>query len=213
MARRRKYTRALGLAQAGDVSPVWGVAASGAAGTGTAVAIRATTTMDKNAELIGMGVGTLTGLALMMSQRTRAAGFTGVVTAIVNNGLRFLEASLSDKQKIKDIAGSLASKAAKDGTPLKAQLNIAKGSMKTAGLGIVSPEVIRSLSGGFGAVQATAVPSLGAVQATAVPSLGAVQASVMPSFGAAAASPMPLAGGLGGLGAHYGATGSNGGID
>lgn len=208
MARRRKYSRALGLAQAGDVSPVWGVVASGVTGTGTAVALRATTSMDKHAELIGMGAGTLAGLALMMSKKTRAAGFTGIITALVNNGLRFLEASVVDKQKLKDLTGALASKT---GT-VKAQLEAAKSAAAAAGLGIVQANRMSLAGGGLGIVQPSVVPTLGAVSAEPMPTLGAVSAQRMPlaGFGAASASPVNI---VGGLGSHYGATGIGGGID
>ncbi len=197
---RSKYSRHFGLAQAGDVSPIWGVVASGVTGTGTAVAIRATTSMDKNAELIGMGVGTLAGLAMMMSKRTRAAGFTGIVTAIVNNGLRYAEAALTDKQKLKDIVGAIATKT----KTVAAQLEAAKAAASAAGLGIVTASRM-PLVGNLGIVQANAVPTLGAVTAQPMPLMG--------GLGAVTAQPMPLAGGLGGLGAHFGATGVGGGMD
>jgi len=226
MARRKSY---LGQAASGDVSPVWGVAASGTVGTGTAIAIRTLTDMDKNAELIGMGAGVAAGAAMMLSERTRAAGFTGIITAVVTNGLRYAEALTSPKQQIKDIAGSLATLTKKGGNPYANQLKTAQMNAKAAGLkggfgvvqannmplagnlGLVSPEVIRSLSGGLGAASAEPMPALGAVSAEPMPLAG----SQMPTFqGGGLGNSMPtFQGGIGGLGAHYGATGIGGGIN
>ncbi|KKK95091.1 hypothetical protein LCGC14_2676300, partial [marine sediment metagenome] len=200
----------------GDMNPLWGAAASGIVGTGTAIGVRAATGMDKHAELIGLGTGVLTGIALMMSPRTRAAGFTGVVVAIVNNGFRFMEQLASDKQKIRDLAGAKAHFAANTATtkvPLKTQLTLLQAEAQSGGFGMVTVDP-RQLAGGLGAVSAQQVPTLGAVSAQSMPlagpnGLGIVSPEVIRTLGQ---SGVQFQGGgdsgpgVSGIGRHYGAT-------
>ena len=173
-------TNGMGQVAKNQVNPAWGVVASGTTGTGTALAVRALSKHDKNSELIGMGVGMATGVAMMLSERMRAAGFAGVLTALITNGLRFAESMFSAKQQIKDLAGSAASHAAAatPPVPLKNQLETAKAAAAAAGLGMVQVNPMPLAGAGLGAMEAQRVPTLGAVSV----------------------EPMPLAGQGGGLG-------------
>lgn len=214
-----KNGRMLGQAASGDVSPVWGVVASGVTGTGTAMALRSMTGMDKNAELIGMGAGVAAGVALMLGKKTRAAGFTGVVTALLANGLRYVEALTSKKQQIKDLQGAQVTfleKRAATKIPVAQQLELAKAAAAAAGFGIVTTER-RTLAGGLGAISAQRVQAFGAMSAQQVPlfgggGLGIVSPEVVRSLGGA--GPVQFQGqrgpvtiqGAGGLGRHFGAT-------
>jgi len=222
MARRKKGLRGLGQVAAGDVNPMWGVVASGGVGTATAVGLRSTTRLDSHAELIGLGAGVATGAMMMLSQRSRAAGFVGIVTALVTQGARFVEASFSTKQKLKDAYGAAASiQASEGGLSLEEQKKIADqmlSAMKSqAGLGIVSAQSVPTL----GAVTAQRVPVLGAASAQQIPtlqgSLGIVSPEVIRSLsGASAGAPATFQGGMGsvpgvtiqgaGLSSAYGAT-------
>lgn len=242
MARKRKVglTGVNGLGQVEGVNPFWGALASGTLGTGAAMGVRAMTGMDKHAELIGLGVGLAAGAGLMASPRTRAAGFTGVVTALATNGLRFLESMFSAKQQIKDLRGSEASFLASKATtkvPLRTQLDQLKAAASAGGFGVVSAEP-RQLAG-LGAMSAENRQVLGAVSAENRQVLGAVSAENRQVLGAVSAEnrqvlggglgivspevirtlsgnpgaeghasqpPATIVGGMGGLGSHFGAT-------
>jgi hypothetical protein len=218
MARKVNFLGGLAQAKAGDANPMWGALAAGAIGTGTAIGVRTFTGMDKNAELIGLGAGAATGLALMMSPRTRAAGFTGLLTALMTNGLRYAEAMLSPKQQIKDIAGvGVTFNATTAATRLTAaqQLTAAKTAAANAGFGMRSSDY-RTALGARSAEERTAL--LGARSAedrTVLSGLGIVSPEVLRTLGASGASPMPTFEGENapvqivgatGLGSHFGAT-------
>lgn len=214
---RKKGLMGFAQARAGDVNPLWGALASGATGTGTAIGVRAMTGMDKHAELIGLGVGVATGGALMLSKKTRAAGFVGIVTALLTNGLRAAEAMMGCKQQVKDLKGAEVTYLAKNGTPCKTQLEAAKAAAKAGGFGAV--EVQRRQ---LAAATAQAVPSLGAVEVQrrqlaggGAGGLGIVSPEVLRSL---SGSPVKFQGnaqativGSRGIGAAYGATSIGGG--
>ncbi len=209
---RNKGLMGFAQARSGDVNPLWGVVASGATGTGAAIGVRAMTGMDKHAELIGLGVGVATGVGLMMSKRTRAAGFAGVITALMSNGLRYAECLFSCKAQIKDLKGAEVTFVAKT-VPCKQQLEAAKAAAKAGGFGMVTTEHRQ-----LGAVTAEQVPSFGAVSAEPrglAGGLGIVSPEVIRSLGGALptfqgnqppATIVGSQGGVGGIGRHYGAT-------
>jgi hypothetical protein len=206
---RKKGLAGLAQARGGDLNPVWGAMASGAIGTGTTISVRAFTGMDKNAELIGLGAGVAAGVALMMSPRTRAAGFTGVVVALMTNGLRFVEALASNKQKIKDLEGAkvtfLSQKAATK-VPVKDQLTAKQAEAQAGGFGMVTVDP-RQLAG-FGAVSAEqrqlAGNGLGVVSPEVIRSLGAAGHNSMPTFQGQA--PAQIVGSASGISGAFGAT-------
>jgi hypothetical protein len=213
MARKVNFLGGLAQAKSGDANPLWGALASGAIGTGTAIGIRTFTGMDKNAELIGLGAGAATGLALMMSPRTRAAGFTGLLTALMTNGLRYAEAMLSPKQQIKDLAGAgvtfNATTAATRQTP-KQQLVAAKSIAAGQGFGAYAAER-RTALGAYAAENRTALlgersaeprTALGIVSPEVLRTLG--QSGAMPTFQGENA-PVQIVGAQG-LGQHFGST-------
>lgn len=206
---RKKGLAGLAQARGGDMNPVWGAMAAGAIGNGTSIGIRTFTGMDKNAELIGLGAGVATGVALMMSPRTRAAGFTGVVVALVTNGLRFVEALASSKQKIKDLEGAkatfLATKA-ETKVPIKDQLAAKQAEAQAGGFGMVTADP-RQLAG-FGAVSAEqrqlAGNGLGVVSPEVIRSLGAAGHNSMPTF--QGQPPAQIVGSASGISGAFGAT-------
>lgn len=213
---RKKGLMGFAQARSGDVNPLWGVAAAGAAGNGTAIGVRAMSGMDKHAELIGLGVGVAAGLGLMISPKTRAAGFAGIVAALMSNGLRYAEQLMSAKQQIKDLRGAEVTYIAKNaGTAPKDQLAAAKAAAQAGGFGMVTTQRM-PLAGGFGAASAARVPSLGAVSAEqrtlAGGGLGIVSPEVVRTLSGAGLptfqgnQPPATIVGARGIGANYGAT-------
>jgi hypothetical protein len=213
MARRKQVTF-MDFGQ-GDLNPLWGAAASGLFGTGTAAAVRAFSSMDRHAELIGLGVGVATGAALLISPRSRAAGFTGIATALVTSGLRYVEALASCKQQVKDLTGAILTKTESD---CKAQLDSLKVAGTAAGVlkggfGMVTASPRTALQG-FGAMTSeprTALQGFGAMTSeprTALQGLGIVTAdprtALQGGIGAARNAGVTIEGG--GLASAYGAT-------
>lgn len=90
MARKVTFMGTNGLGAYSGVHPALGAAVGVGLGTGTAVVM----SMSKNAkaqkysELGGLAAGALGSLALMVSPKTRGAGFVGLVSAVLNNGVR-----------------------------------------------------------------------------------------------------------------------------
>jgi hypothetical protein len=85
-----------GLGAVAGLHPAVGAAASAGIGSGLAFAMRrsAKTAADKRfkySELIGGGAALGVSGLMMVSPKTRGAGVTGVVVALLNNGIRFLE--------------------------------------------------------------------------------------------------------------------------
>lgn len=169
---RRKF-QLLGQARSGDMHPVWGALAAGAVGTGTSAAVQQFTGMDKHAELIGLGAGVATGAALMISNKTRVAGIVGVATAIATNGMRAIQAMLSAKQQIKNLAGAGAT------------FNATKAAVKVSYKDQLAAAQMTAKASGFGIATAARVPTLGAVSAQTVPTLGAISAQRVPAMNGA----------------------------
>lgn len=203
MARRRKNGMLMGP---NGLNPLAGAAAGAGVGTITAVMVRRFSSMDSNSELIGMGSGALTGLAMMVPEGSRRAGIAALVTAVLNNGIRFAASKIFEKEKLRDAAGELATlKEQKEKLALKtqldaltAQIKVTKAASGTKGaLGLVRAAQVPTLAGNLGAVSAhpmTLAGNLGAVSAHNV--------SLAEAGDSGAAPPVQLVG----LGRHYGAT-------
>jgi hypothetical protein len=177
MARRKKYgdLNLMGTTDLGQVQgihPAIGAAVSVGTGTATAIAVRQFSGLDKHSELIGGGVGVGTGVIMMLFPASRAAGFTGVIAALLNNGLRYAAGMLADKEKLRDVVGESASLNEKAGATIKAQLITAENALKAAK---ASPAA-GVTSGALGIVRPQVVPTLGAMSAERVPTLGAISA-------------------------------------
>lgn len=213
MARRNSFLGQAARARAGDMNPLIGVAASGAVGTGTAIGLRYTTAMDHRAELIGLGAGVLVGAGLMVSPRSRAAGLAGIVTAVLTNGLRALEAMVSEKQQIKDLQGSMLTKSKanlKETLAATKEAAKAAGILKGAGLGAVAAYRTTAFDGGLGMVQAERRSLAGGLGITSVDQVPTLSALGQGGLGAMAAYPTTAFSGADpvtfqGLANHYGA--------
>lgn len=86
---------AFGLDEMGQpvgLNPVWGAVVGTGLGTATAIATRQFMSQyaDKS-ELIGFGVAALASGAMIAFEGTRAAGWTSLASAVLNNGLRSVE--------------------------------------------------------------------------------------------------------------------------
>lgn len=86
---------AFGLDEFGQpvgLNPVWGAAVGTGLGTVSAIATRQfMPRFAEHSELIGFGVAALASGAMVAMPGTRAAGWTGLASAFLNNGLRQLE--------------------------------------------------------------------------------------------------------------------------
>jgi hypothetical protein len=85
---------AFGLDEMGQpvgLNPVWGAVVGTGLGTVAAIGTRQFTKYGKHSELVGFGVGALASGAMIAFEGTRAAGWTGLASAFLNNGLRQLE--------------------------------------------------------------------------------------------------------------------------
>ena len=89
---------AFGLDEMGQpvgLNPVWGAVVGTGLGTVGAIATRKfVPSMAKHSELIGLGLSALASGSMIMFEGTRAAGWTGLASAFLNNGLRQLELML-----------------------------------------------------------------------------------------------------------------------
>ncbi len=86
----------------GDVNPLWGAVAGTGLGTLAAIGARQaskdeSSKVNKYSEAIGFAVGGGVSAAMLISKSTRAAGFTGLAAAFLNNGLRQLEKMMVKK--------------------------------------------------------------------------------------------------------------------
>lgn len=77
--------------QPAGLNPVWGAAIGTGLGTLGAIAARQFTNYGRHSELIGFGLGAAASGAMIAFPGTRAAGWTGLAGAFLNNGLRQLE--------------------------------------------------------------------------------------------------------------------------
>lgn len=139
-----------GLDRAGsEVNPMWGAVAGTGAGTLAAVGVTQFTDMDKYSELIGLGVGVVLGGVMAAFRSTRAAGFTAMAAAVLNNGVRASAQLLSAKQQVKDATG--------------AQVTAASAGVK--GMGAIYSQGVPALAGlpgqALNGVRAQSVPALG----------------------------------------------------
>lgn len=90
-----------GLDEFGDpvgMSPLWGAVIAGGLGTGATIVTRAVASplsgWSKWSEGIGFAAGALASGFMMLFDNSRAAGWAGLATAFVTNGLRQLEGVL-----------------------------------------------------------------------------------------------------------------------
>jgi hypothetical protein len=85
-----------------QVNPMYGAVAGAGGGTLAAIGVRQFADPTKHpklfeySEAIGFGVGALTGGAMLLlgKKKWKAAGYTALLSALVNNGLRQIELSL-----------------------------------------------------------------------------------------------------------------------
>lgn len=86
---------AFGLDEMGQpvgLSPMWGAVVGTGLGTIGAIATRQfAPKMEKHSELIGFGLGALASGSMIFFEGTRAAGWTGLASTFLNNGLRSME--------------------------------------------------------------------------------------------------------------------------
>lgn len=86
---------AFGLDEMGQpvgLNPVWGAVVGTGLGTVGAIATRQfAPSMAKHSELVGFGLSALASGSMIMFEGTRAAGWTGLASAFLNNGLRQME--------------------------------------------------------------------------------------------------------------------------
>jgi len=178
MARRKKHVGEMSLAgtdnygQVMGIHPAIGAAVSVGAGTATAIGVRQFTDMDKYSELIGGGVGVGAGVIMMFFPAARAAGFTGVISALLNNGLRYAASMIADKEKLRDVSGELATKITKKDKTRSVKTQLVELQAQIEALKTAPA----ATSGAFGIVEAQRVPTLGAMSAQRVPTLGAISA-------------------------------------
>lgn len=85
-----------GFGRAVGMSPLWGAVVGTGVGTLGAVAARqfAPITWARWSEAIGFGMGALASGVMIAFKGTRAAGWTGLASAFLNNGLRQIELML-----------------------------------------------------------------------------------------------------------------------
>jgi len=139
-------------------NPMWGSSIAVGAGTLASVITRQVSSQDKYAELIGFGVAAVPSLAMVFPKRTRAAGWAGLITSVLNNGVRFAEQMLSDKEKAKIEAAKLLAAAKEQVAQAQSQTAPPPGQQTTQGVNVQQ-------------IPAFAGPALGLVVPQAEPSL------------------------------------------
>jgi hypothetical protein len=79
--------------QARGLNPLWGAAAGSGLGTVVSLGLKkfGSPTMLKHSEAIGFLAGAAAGGAMIAMKNTRAAGWTALAAAFLNNGLRALD--------------------------------------------------------------------------------------------------------------------------
>lgn len=95
----------------------WGAGLGVLFQTGTAIAVRRFTAMDKYAEGIGAVAGAAAGGAMIAFPGSRNAGWTAIISSLVSGGLRQAEQMLSVKEQVKQEAAKTAEKTAGWGLP------------------------------------------------------------------------------------------------
>lgn len=177
------------------VDGLWGAAIGAGLSTGTSIALRALTknpTVHKWSEGIGFLVGGGVSGAMAAMEKTRYAGWTGLMTAFLSNGLRQVETLLFPDDA--------------------AQMMAAMQKKLAAAMAKLSPEdqkVINELKGAMPELMAPVVEFAAPVIETAGYLGSAPPVNLMDNshLGAGAAD-VQLMGGpeISGLGAHFGAT-------
>lgn len=117
---------AFGLDEMGQpvgLNPVWGAVVGTGLGTVGAIATRQfAPKMARHSELVGFGLSALASGSMIFFEGTRAAGWTGLTSAFLNNGLRQLEQmffapSLSEAAAAAGVAGAVIDPATVLGVP------------------------------------------------------------------------------------------------
>lgn len=92
---------AFGLDEMGQpvgLNPVWGAVVGTGLGTIGAIATRQfSPKLAKHSELVGFGLASVASGAMIAFEGTRAAGWTGLASAFLNNGLRHMEKMFAEK--------------------------------------------------------------------------------------------------------------------
>ncbi len=139
------------------INPLWGAVAGTGLGTLTAIGVRqfsgGSVGMVKWSEAIGFGVGALASGAMLLSKSTRAAGWTGLASSFLNNGLRQLEMMLL----MKEVALPAGTQGVGDVVIEPTDVLAGQG-----GLGLVEVEPAQALLGNSGAYmeQGSDMPTL-----------------------------------------------------
>jgi hypothetical protein len=157
MSKRRGLAGVIGVTGSSK-HPAIGAAASAAVGTLTAVGVqRYWPEKAQYSELMGGAAGIGTGLLLMIAPSLRAAGFTGALVSLLNHGIRELFARLSPAAGATAGAFGIPNAQVVPGFGAVAANRVPLMGSGQGGLGVVSSEVIRTLSAG-------AQPGSGGVQ-------------------------------------------------
>lgn len=196
---------AFGLDEFGQpvgINPMWGAVGASGIGTLTSVGIRQFTKsakMRKYSELIGFGAAAVPSGVMLIWGGTRAAGWTGLFTALLNHGPRIIENMLSKKEEVAQTAVEATEAAKESGT-----MGRYPGSMMYGG-GMQGVEIIEqpALAGqqGMGLVTPEAVRALGQAPHEELPQL-------VGSHLSQAQDQVSLLGGpnLASIGQHFGST-------
>lgn len=73
------------------LNPLWGAVIGSGLGTLGAIGTRQFTRFGRHSELVGLAAGALSSGAMLFFEGTRDAGWTGLASSLLNNGLRQLE--------------------------------------------------------------------------------------------------------------------------
>jgi hypothetical protein len=86
--------------QARGLNPLWGAAAGSGLGTAVAIGLKrwGSPKLKEHREAIGFLTGAAAGGAMIAMKNTRAAGWTALAAAFLNNGLRALNNYLEDDE-------------------------------------------------------------------------------------------------------------------
>jgi hypothetical protein len=94
--------------QAAGLNPMWGAVVGTGLGTVGAIATRQfSPKMAKHSELVGLGLSALASGGMIFFEGTRAAGWTGLASAFLNNGLRQME-QMFFRPKLPEVAATAA---------------------------------------------------------------------------------------------------------
>ena len=191
------------------MNPLWGAVIGGGLGTGTAIAVRAmtdsTSSYRKWSEGIGFAVGAATSGVMMMFPGTKAAGWAGLATAVMTNGLRQLEAVFTKSGDTKGIGAAVIE-------PLNGVVieSLSPGTRDVDGFGVPNIQEVPEAYGTIPGVYGPDMNQMPQIMGVAGPQLSAgVPVDVKQRNNLPANSyHVQLMNGPGvhGLGTHYGAT-------